>query len=139
MLSMWVLVLALWWIAGRIRGRFSYNPVLRNAWLALLCGLAWLVYVWLQLVPIPIGILELLSPQAAHWHIAAAAPDALAAAPLTLDRYATLEGACKSTAYVAYFVLSLILLKDRDRIRIAAYVLIASGLLQSMYLSLIHI
>jgi len=139
LLAMWVLVLALWWLAGRIRCEYSYHPILRDAWPMLLCALAWLAYVWLQLVPIPIGILELLSPQAARWHIAAAAPQALAAAPLTLDRYATLEAACKSTAYVAYFVLSLILLSDRDRIRIAAYVLIASGILQALYGALISL
>lgn len=137
--ALWVLLLALWLLAGHIRGKYSYQPILGHAWPMLLCALAWLVYVWLQLVPIPIGMLELLSPQAARWHIAAAAPDALAAAPLTLDRYATLEAACKSTAYVAYLVLSLIVLRDHDRIRIAAYVLIASGLLQALYGALISL
>ena len=57
----------------------------------------------------------------------------MAAAPLTLDRYATLEAACKSTAYVVFFALGLVLLGNRDRIRIAAYVLVISGLLQAWY------
>ena len=105
----------------------------------LLCGLLWLGYVWLQLVPLPVGILKILSPQAARWHIAAAVPAALGAAPLTLDPYATLEAACKSTAYVAFFALSLILLRDRGRIRIAAYALIASGVLQALYGALISL
>ena len=101
--------------------------------------LLWLGYVWLQLVPLPIGLLEMLSPEAARWHIAAAAPDTVAAAPLTLDRYATLEAACKSTAYVVFFALSLVLLDSRDRIRTATYVLVISGLLQALYGALVSL
>ena len=137
LLALWVLLLALWWLAGFIRGKYAYPAILRDAWPMLLCGLLWVVYVWLQLLPLPVEILKLLSPQAARWHIAAAAPDILGAAPLTLDPYATLEAACKSTAYVAFFALSLILLRDRDRIRYAAYALIASGVFQALYGALI--
>ena len=139
LLALWVLALALWWLAGFIRGKYSYPIVLREAWPMLLCGLLWLGYVWLQLLPLPVEFLSLLSPQSARWHIAAAAPATLIAAPLTLDPYATLEAACKSTAYLAFFALSLILLRDRDRIRYAAYALIASGVLQALYGALISL
>ncbi|MEP7247526.1 MAG: O-antigen ligase family protein [Gammaproteobacteria bacterium] len=57
----------------------------------------------------------------------------LAYAPLTLDRYATLDAACRSTAYVAFFALSLVLLTSRERIRLATYAVILSGVLQSLY------
>ena len=138
-LDVWVLLLALAWLAGFIRGKYVYGPVLRDTWPMLLCGTLWVAYVWFQLVPLPVAILELLSPQSARWHIAAALPDTLAMAPLTLDRYATLNSACKSTAFVAFFILSLILLKDRNRIRIATYVLIASGVLQALFGTLISL
>ena len=137
LLALWVLALALWWLVGAIRGRHTYPAVLYNAWPMLLVGVLWLAFVWLQLVPLPIELLKLLSPQAARWHLAAAAPAALDAAPLTLDRYATLEGACKSTAYLTFFALSLILLRDRVRIRYAAYVLILSGVLQALFGALV--
>ncbi|MBE0618972.1 MAG: O-antigen ligase family protein [Burkholderiales bacterium] len=139
LLALWVLALALWWLGGAIRGKYSYPAVLREAWPVLLCALLWLSYVWLQLLPLPLEFLKLLSPQAARWHAAAAAPAALAAAPLTLDPHATLEAACKSTAYLVFFALSLILLRDRDRIRLAAYVLIASGVLQALNGALISL
>ena len=139
LLALWALALALWWLAGFIRGRRSYPAVLREAWPMLLCGLLWLGYVWLQLVPLPVEILKMLSPQAARWHSAAAAPAALLAAPLTLDTYATLEAACKSTAYLAFFVLSLILLRDHGRIRFTAYALIASGVLQALFGALVSL
>lgn len=132
-LALWVFALALGWLAGRIRGRYPYPAIFRDARPVLWCAALWLIYVWLQLLPLPIGLLELVSPEAARWHLAAAAPQSLAAAPLTLDRYATLEAACKSTAYIAFFALSLALLCERARIRQAAYALIASGVLQALY------
>jgi len=139
LLALWALALALWWLAGCIRGKHSYPAIIKDARPMLLCGLLWLGYVWLQLVPLPVEILKILSPEAARWHVAAAAPATLVLAPLTLDRYATLEAACKSTAYLAFFALSLILLRDRDRIRYTAYALIASGVLQALYGALISL
>ena len=132
-LEVWILLLSMAWLAGFTRGRYFCGPILRDAWPVLLCALAWLGYVWLQLLPMPIEILSWLSPEAARWHNAAALPGMLAAAPLTLDRYATLDAACKSTAYVAFFTLSLVLLQNRDRIRIATYALILSGVVQALY------
>ena len=132
-LALWVFALAIAWLLGRIRGRHDYPPIFREVRPILWCMTLWSIYVWLQLLPLPIGLLELISPQAARWQLAAAAPQALAAAPLSLDRYATLEAACKSSAYVAFFVLSLALLRERARIRQTAYALIASGVLQALY------
>ena len=133
LLECWVFLLTIWWLWGVIRRRRAWGSVFREAWPMLACAGLWLAYVWLQLLPLPIGLLEWLSPQSARWHAAAAFPDAVAAAPLTLDRYATLESAFKSTAYVLFFALSLALLASRDRIRIAAYVVVISGILQAWY------
>lgn len=132
-LQLWILLLAMAWLAGALRGANFYGPVFRASRPALLCAGAWLGFVWLQLMPLPLQILSILSPQAARWHGAAALPGMLAAAPLSLDRHATLESACMSTAYVLFFALSLVLLKDRDRIRFATYALIVSGVAQALY------
>lgn len=132
-LEVWVFLLAMAWLAGCLRGRVSSPAILRDAWPVLACAFLWLAYVWFQLVPLPMEMLARLSPQAARWHAAATLPDARAFAPLTLDRFATLEGACRSTAYVAFFVLTLVLLDTRDRIRATAYTLIVSGILQAWY------
>ena len=133
LLSLLVLLLALWWLAGRLRGERALPPMLRDAWPMLLCALLWLGYVWLQLLPLPVAIVKLLSPDAARWYLAAAAPDQPGFIPLTLDRYATLDAACRSTAYVAFFALALVLLDSHRRIRFAAYALIASGVMQALY------
>lgn len=132
-LELWVLLLCLAWLTGFMRGKCAFGPVLRDSRAVLLCMSAWLAYVWLQLLPLPIDVLALLSPQAARWHVLAALPGTLSLAPLTLDRYASLDGACKSTAYVAFFVLSLALLQNRERVRLATYALILSGVGQALY------
>ena len=132
-LEVWALLLAMAWLAGYMRGSHVCGPVFQNSRPVQLCALTWLAYVWLQLLPLPVDMLAWISPEAARWHRAAAEPAALSLAPLTLDRHATLDSACKTTAYVAFFMLSLVLLNSRDRIRIASYALILSGVLQALY------
>ena len=132
-LELWVFALAVWWLAEFARGRTHRSAALNGAWPALLCGALWLGYVWLQLLPLPLDLLRILSPEAARWHAAAAWPVQSGAAPLTLDQYATLDGALKSAAYIAFFALSLALLDRRERIAAAAYTLVVSGFAQAMY------
>lgn len=132
-LELWVFTLAIWWLLDFVRGRVRLSQALKGAWPALLCASLWLVYVWLQLLPLPPELLQALSPEAARWHAASAWPAAASAAPLTLDQYGTLSGALKSAAYVAFFALSLALLDRPARIAAAAYILVISGFAQAMY------
>ena len=131
-LEIWVILLVLWWLAGYVRGKHRIGEIFGSSWPALLCGAAWLGYVWLQLVPLPLEVLHLLSPEAARWHEIAAHPDRPGLAPLTLDRSGTLHGAIKSTAYLAYFALGMLLLTRRDRVAAAALTLVVSGFAQAM-------
>ena len=139
MLELWVFVLAIWWLFGFALGKTRLSPALKGAWPALLCASLWLGYVWLQLLPLPLGLLQALSPEAARWHAATAWPIPASAAPLTLDRYGTFDGALKCAAYVAFFALSLALLDGRRRIAAAAYTLVLSGFAQAMYGGLVSL
>ena len=132
-LELWVFALALGWLVAYVLGKAHTTPALRGAWPALVCGALWVAYVWLQLLPLPADWLNLLSPHAARWHADAAWPAQNLAAPLTVDRYATLDGALKSAAYVGFFALSLALLDRKERITATGYTLVVSGLLQAMY------
>lgn len=132
-MELWVFVMGIVWLARVARGRAEPGPVLRGAGPVLLCLALWLAYVWLQMLPLPMALLSVISPEAAQAHAAAAYPDLPAYAPLTLDRHGGLHGALKSTAYVMFFVLTLALLDSRRRIKIAAYTLVVSGLFQAVY------
>ena len=133
LLDIWVFALASWWLLAHVRATLPRAPALIGARPALLLAGLWLGYVWLQLLPLPPALLRLLSPEAARWYAAAAWPAAPGSAPLTLDQHATLQGAINSTAYVAFFALSLVLLDRPGRIAAAAYTLVASGFAQAMY------
>ena len=133
LLELWVFILAIGWLYGYMRGKHHGNAVFDKSWPALACGALWLGYVWFQLVPLPLELLSRLSPEAARWHEAAAYPAGLEAAPLTLDRHGTLQGALKSTAYLAFFGLSLLLLNRRERVTAAAFALVVSGFAQAMF------
>ncbi len=135
-LELWVFALAIWWLLEFARGKTQLSQALKGAWPALVCASLWLVYVWLQLLPLPLELLQALSSEAERAHAAAAWPAAASAAPLTLDRYGTLGGALKSAAYVAFFALSLALLDRPARIAAAAYTLVISGFAQAMYAGL---
>ncbi len=132
-MEVWVFALALAWLVSFVRGNTRFGPVIRKAWPLMACCCAWLILVWAQLLPIPIGLLQVLSPESARWHTAAALHESITWAPLTLDRYSTLEAALKSTAYVVFLALALVLMQGRERIRMASYVLIASGIFQALY------
>ncbi len=132
-LELWVFVLVLGWLAAYVMGRVHTTAALRGAWPALLCCALWLAYVWLQLLPLPAEWLNVLSPHAARWHADGAWPAQNLAAPLTVDRYATLDGALKSAAYVGFFALSLALFDRHERIAATGYTLVVSGLLQALY------
>jgi hypothetical protein len=132
-LELWVFLLASWWLLGYMRGKYHGNAVFNKSWPALVCGAVWLGYVWLQLAPLPLEVLNRLSPEAARWHEFAARPPGLVAAPLTLDRHGTLQGAIKSTAYLVFFGLSLLLLNRRERVAAVAFTLVLSGFAQAMF------
>ncbi|MGE0876538.1 MAG: O-antigen ligase family protein [Burkholderiales bacterium] len=131
LLQVCVLLLALWWLAGALRASQPLPRILRDAWPMLLCAGSWVGYAWLQLLPLPVAWLEMLSPQAAAWHVTA--HPQRATAPLSLDPHATLEAACASTAYVAFLLLGLALLGTHRRILAAAVVLVLSGIAQAAY------
>lgn len=131
--ELWVFALAITWLGQYFRGRVDPGPVLRGAWPVLLCLALWLAYVWLQRLPLPIAWLAAISPETARAHALAAHPETPAFAPLMLDLHGGLHAALKSTAYMLFFFLTLVLLETRQRIRIAAYTLVISGLMQAVY------
>ena len=137
--EVWVFVLAIAWLARYARGRLEPAPLLREARPVLACLGLWLAYVWLQLLPLPIGVLQALSPEAAQAYAASAHPATPAFAPLNLDRHGGFHAAMKTTAYVLFFMLTLALLETQQRIKVAAYVLVASGLAQSVYGSIVSL
>ncbi len=131
-LSLWLM---LW--AG---GKANVSPVFRAAWPAHAAFLAWLILLVLQQLPLPPAIVGWLSPtvHAAH-EIARQVVPTEAGMTLSLDAFATRSALFRSLGYYCAFVLTLLLVSNRERARTLALALVATALVLSVYGVLMHL
>jgi hypothetical protein len=111
----------------------------RAAWPAFALLALWLAYLCLQWLPMPAAWVRFLSPQAAAVHAGADYLDANRAITLSLDPHASYAFWLKSCAYAAAFALTLLLVRGRRRLAWLCGAIVASGLIQAFYGSLMHL
>jgi O-antigen ligase len=127
------------WTIGWMQRRHGSLALLRAARPAFaLLGL-WLAWLALQCIPLPPGLVRLLSPQAAAVHALAEPYSAGGWITLSVDPNATLVFWLKSCAYACAFFLTLALAHTRERAQLIAFVLVVSGLAQAVYGGLMHL
>ena len=131
--EVWACSLMLLWLIAFMRNRVQTTDVFKMA--APVVGLffIWLIWILLQIIPFPPAWVASISPVAFDHHSLVDATDLMT---LSLDPHATAVGWFKSLAYVLIFILSLLLIHSRRRLRQLAYVIIYSGLFQAVYGSL---
>jgi O-antigen ligase len=134
LLEVWSYLLALIWVVSYLCGRVNFTPAFKRARPVIYILLAWLGWIWLQIIPLPETCVAWLSPRAAWLHAMSPAPPGWIT--LSVDPYATWSGLLKSITYVLIFCLVLLLVNSRRRLKILAYVLIMGGLFQAVYGSL---
>ena len=90
--------------------------------------IAWLVFHWVQLIPIPIEILEVISPATVELHYYLYGENfADSSLRLSLDVGETLQATLKDIAYVTLFMLVVVLVNSRLRIHQMAMMLVYAG------------
>ena len=150
LMEVWVFLLAAMWLLGYLKTWCELTPAFKKAWMAWTALALWLAFVLFQFIPIPYAGVEALSPEAARIHSQASLAQETAPvnlpftdfashdrlATLSVDPYATANAWLKSLAYSLVFVLTLLLVRTRTRVRQLAYVLVLSGLFQAVYGSL---
>jgi len=94
----------------------------------------WLGWNLLQIIPLPMGLLEGISPLSAEMY-RLVTPD-IASAPISVDVNATREMLITSLAYVLIFALVLLLVDNMKRLRVFVLWLIVIGVLQAVFASL---
>ncbi|MCI0561853.1 MAG: O-antigen ligase family protein, partial [Nitrososphaera sp.] len=132
------LLMALWcraYILGRLRIPETFRSMDTKAAVLLFLGAA--LWICFQIVPLPSDLVTKLAPSIAAFYHAAyaviqpdAPPDYLY---LTLDRGATLHTALRSLAYWCLFLLVLLVVNNRHRLKIFCYTIVASGFFQAVY------
>lgn len=135
-MQLWVLVLFALWLARAGAGRLLVTRSVRIArWLLGLFGI-WIIYGLLQLVALPMPVVSALSPVAAALDRSVLV-GAVTFIPIALDVQAGLVVWFQTICYVLLFVLLLLLVRSRRRVRRLAWVLIAAAVLQATLASLV--
>lgn len=123
-----IFALSISWLVLFALGRVSTTLAFRRAWPALL--LFAMVFAWtiFQLVPLPLSLIALLSPNSTEIYSYTQTE-----ATLSLDPSGTRAAALKTLAYGGLFAMTLLLVERHYRLRILALVLVFSGVLQAAF------
>ncbi len=133
----WASGLLVWWLLLFLRGRVALTAPFHAAWPVWVAALLWLLLLSVQILPLPVEWVALLSPAAAgYWQ----GLEKMGAEPgyvtLSLVPFLTTGFLLRSIAFLAIFCLTLLLARRRRRIRLLLMVLVVSGTAQAVYGSL---
>jgi O-antigen ligase len=138
-LEIGIFTAGLLWLVAYARREVTIGPVPRAALPALAILALWLLFVFLQWLPLPAAWVRALSPHAAELH---SAVDYLAPGrfvTLSIDPHASFVFWLKSCAYAAAFALTLLLVQRRGRLVWLCTAFVVSGVAQAFYGSLMHL
>src|SRR6202790_1309916 len=131
LMQSWLFLLAILCLVQYYRGKVSLNQPFVRAWPVTACLLATLLWIVVQSLPLPAGILGFLSPRALETHQTPPSSPSL-----SLDVYATRQAALQTLAYLLFFCLTLLLVNNKPRIKLLAQAIILGGVFQAAYGSL---
>jgi O-antigen ligase len=131
LMEAWVFLLAGAWLVQYYRGRVFLNEPFASAWPVTLCLGVTLLWIVAQALPLPTSFLGLLSPRAFEIQGATGSYPSI-----SLEAYATRQAAVQTLAYLALFCLTLLLVNDKGRLRLLLLTVVAGGVFQAAYGSL---
>jgi O-antigen ligase len=123
-------LLAWLWLVGWRHNRVTAGAAFGRAQPALWLLAIWLMYIALQLIPLPIMLREWLSPESLAVYGMAGETGW---APLSLHPFATFQFWLKSAAYAALFALVLLQVNSKQRLVMLGYTLVFSAVFQAFY------
>lgn len=136
-MEIWIFGLGIAWLWKFKLDQVKLTQVFSKAKPIIIILVVWLLYITLQCLPLPYSLVNWLSPEAASMHalvtIEGAPPST---ATISVSPHTTAVSLLKSISYVLLFMLTLLLVNRRKRLRWLAYTLVLSGLFQAFYGSL---
>jgi O-antigen ligase len=130
-MEIWTALLVIGWCWLYFRNKVVISDSCRAARFVLLVFSVWLIYIALQLIPLPAQVLTELSPLSlAHWSLLGS--DSIVAR-ISVDPKITQVSLLLSISYFLIFFLTLVLVSNRQRLKTLAYTLVFSGLFQAVY------
>jgi len=138
LLEIGIFTTGLLWLAAHLRREVGITPAARAAWPALALFGLWLAWIALQWIPLPAGWVRTLSPLAAELQTAGS-DSTTSMITLSIEPHATNVFWLKSCAWATAFVLTLLLVDSRKRLWWIGGAFVASGLVQAIFGSLMHL
>jgi len=136
MLLSTILLLTLWLVLYW-RGHVRHTRTLKHSWPALTLLAIYLLYILLQIIPLPNKLIGVLSPTALnYWDSLRLLELEQANFTLSLSPSTTIGFLLKSLGYAILFVLTLLLVRSHARIKLLLTILVISGALQAVFGSL---
>jgi len=130
-MEIWIFLLFFLWLLKFQLGQVKLTPVFYKSKAIIIILMLWLVYIAFQCIPLPISVIELLSPEAAHLHSLASIE--VTTATLSVAPHLTVISLLKSISYFVIFLLTVLLVRRDKRLRWLAYTIVFSGLFQAFY------
>ncbi len=136
LMSIVVYVMAVVWLLWYRQGKVVVTPAFRSARYVMFLLLGWLGWNLLQILPLPMGLLEVISPLSAEMY--RLATPGIGFSPISIDVNATREQLITGLAYVLIFALVLLLVDSMKRLRAFTLWLIVLGVLQAVIATLAY-
>lgn len=127
-MEIWTALISLSWLVLYVSGRLQTTRAFRSAWPVLLILGLTALWIQLQILPLPEGLLQWLSPHAAAIHTTT-----FEANTLSLERFATRVNLGLTLTYLQLFALALLLINSRKRVYLLVTTVVLSGVLQASY------
>ena len=108
--------------------KFPTNRI-RDGWWIFLPLVASQIWVFVQLLPMKIGVLDILSPLAAETYESSG----LDKGTISLDLFATTTSLIKGVIYTLFAFCTTLLVSDKKRVRVVLITLVLSGTTQALY------
>jgi len=130
----WCFLLCATWLWGYYIQQYKIPSIFRQNRAIISLFALWLLYLCLQILPMPLTWLQTISPNAAKAHNISLSHSAFGT--LSVDPHASKIALLKSISYTLLFLLTLALLNSSKRITALAYTLVLCGAFQAAYGSL---
>jgi len=128
------------WLVLWARNKVVVEVPLRKSWPVFALLGAWVLLLIVQIIPMPVSMVEALSPESARIHglvsVLGVGRDAIT---ISIEPHATQIALMKTLAYIAIFFLFLALVNNRERVQRAAQVLVYAAVLHAIYGVLMHL
>ncbi len=127
----WTFLLFFLWLWKFQLGKVKLSPVFYKSKAIIIILILWLIYIAFQCIPLPISLIEFLSPEAAYLHSLSSIE--VTTATLSVAPHLTVISLLKSISYFVIFLLTVLLVRRDKRLTWLAYTLVFSGLFQAFY------